>query len=220
MIEFEIRDNASPVLEELLQAMAPERILQVAGKAVEVELRQHFLDRNSEGNKQGWPPNNFWNRIRNATALGEVTPIDATVVVADPAMNQKIYGGTITPKRCKYLALPASAQAYAAGSPREGGGPNLTFAFGFDSQRQVWRPALVAKYNYQRRAAKGKKAGQLVNAKATKATEGAGTVWYWLVASVTQDPDPDALPDRAVIDQKIGDALDAMLERLRSRSAA
>jgi hypothetical protein len=212
MLEIEIaKDTASPMLEELLAALEPERILAVAGKAAEVQLRQHFEDRNNEGNKQGWPSVGFWNRIRGATALSEVTPVDATITIADPAFNQKYYGGTITPKRGKYLALPANADAYRAGSPREGGGPGLTFAFGWDEQRSVWRPALVVK----EAAPKGKRRKRGEPA----ATRQVGTVWYWLVKSVTQQADERALPDYAVMDQKVGDALSSLLDRVRERAA-
>ena len=120
----------------------------------------------------------------------------------------------IAPQRCANLAIPANAQAYAAGSPREGGGPGLTFAFGWDPERNCWRPALVAAYNYQRRVQKGKRAGELTKARAAKATEGTGTVWYWLVKSVTQEADPRALPDPQDIEDAIHDELSKLLARI------
>jgi hypothetical protein len=78
----------------------------------------------------------------------------------------------------------------------------------------------VAKYNYQRRIRKGKRAGELANARAAKATEGVGTLWYWLVKSVTQDEDRRALPENAVIDQRINESLSDLLDRVRERNAA
>jgi hypothetical protein len=63
--------------------------------------------------------------VRANTALTEVTEHQATVSIASPAFAQKLYGGTITPKRGKFLAIPATQEAYAAGSPREGGIPGL-----------------------------------------------------------------------------------------------
>jgi hypothetical protein len=220
MIDIIIRDQASPELTELQSVLEPGKIMKVLGKTAEVNLRQHFEDRGREPNKQGWRSNNFWARIRSATALAEVSDDEATVAIADPAINQKVYGGTITAKRARMLALPASAEAYAAGSPREGGGPVLTFAFSYDTLRGVWRPALVAKYNYQRKIKKGKRAGELTKANAVKSTEGIGKVWYWLVASVTQEADQKALPDNAVMDQKINDAITELLQRVRERRAA
>ena len=40
-------------------------------------------------------------------------------IIASPEFAHKVRGGTITPKRGKFLALPLRAEAYAAGSPRE-----------------------------------------------------------------------------------------------------
>lgn len=93
-------------------------LMAALGKRLEFELRAHFLLRNATPNKKNWPRSNFWSkRIRNATQFTEATETVATVTVADPAFVQKLYGGTITPKQAKYLALPARAEA-SGRSPR------------------------------------------------------------------------------------------------------
>lgn len=222
MIEIEItKDTATPMQEELQDlADNPEQIMLTAAKRVEKDLREHFSARNLEGNKRNWPEQNFWNRIRKATAIASVDADEATIAISDPAFNQKVYGGTITPKRVANLAIPATAAAYAAGSPREGGGPGLVFAFGWDPERDCWRPALVAAYNYQRKIQRGKRAGELTKARAAKATHGTGTVWYWLVKKVDQAADPRALPDPQDIDDGIHDELSQLLNRIKERHAA
>lgn len=88
------------------------------GKRLERELRAHFLKKDREPNKKGWPKSHFWNRrIRTSTVLTSVTPSTAEVSIADPAIAQKIHGGTIRPKQAKYLSLPAAAEAQGR-SPR------------------------------------------------------------------------------------------------------
>jgi len=100
----------------------PRPLLAKLGKSLEKELRGHFLARDKEGNSHGWPSKHFWNReIRANTALTSATDEQATVTVASPAFGQKLYGGTIRAKRGRFLAIPARQEAYAAGSPREGG---------------------------------------------------------------------------------------------------
>jgi hypothetical protein len=219
MYVVQVTDNATPALENLERDLHSP-LMAALGKRAEVELRDHFADRNAEPNKMGWPSQNFWDRIRKATALLTWDDVSASIAIGDPAINQKVYGGTITAKRCASLAIPASAEAYAAGSPREGATPALRFAFAYDSQRSCWRPALVAAEDYQRQIRSGKRKGEVVRTKNVRqadqvaatgpgrATTGAGTVWYWLCKSVTQAPDPRALPDEGVM-------FDAMIDQTR-----
>lgn len=92
------------------------------GKTLEGDLRGHFLARDREGNRRGWPTKHFWNReVRANTTLASFSDERATVAIASPAFRQKLYGGRIKAKRARFLAIPARAEAYAAGSPREGG---------------------------------------------------------------------------------------------------
>lgn len=174
-----ITDNATPELLDFIRTMTARRPLHAAlGSRLSDELQDHFLARNVEPNKKGWPKQNFWADIRDATALDAVTDEDATVKVADERMNQKYHGGTLTPKRGKALAIPLTARAYAAGSPREGEwGDDLFFV---DRSADGKAPLLAT------------------------ADDGNLRPQYILVRSVTQDPDPRALPER----QSLQDALD------------
>ena len=175
------RDTAGPALSRLIESLKRRRPLNAAlGKRAELELRDHFLLRNEEPNKKGWPKQNFWNRIRTATAVSAINEEGATVSVADPAFAQKYYGGQITPKESKYLAIPAIASAYGK-SP-------------------LSLPELVPIVRFldgSRRAI----------ALGTRKTEGfihnVETIYYWLVKQVNQDKDPEAFPDA----QRFKDAL-------------
>lgn len=53
-----------------------------------------------------------------ASITGTSTPTEIVVGTAHPAANLQHYGGTVRPKRGKYLAIPRTRQAQRAGSPR------------------------------------------------------------------------------------------------------
>jgi hypothetical protein len=184
-------------MRQLIACMNPARIMQVAGKRMEVEMRKHFQDLDKRPNKRGWPSRHFWRRISRSTALGLVTADSATVAVTDPAYQAKIHGATITPKRGKFLALPATAAAYAAGSPREGGAPDLTF------DRQI-NPAT----------------GHMQFCLSVKSGNAASTVWYWLARRTQVPADPDALPDERHLKFAILDSIESFVHRNSGTNAA
>lgn len=176
---FTVTDNATPELLEFIESLTSRRPLMAAlGARLEDELTDHLLDRNSEPNARGWPKQNFWADIRDATALDAVSDEEAAVKIADGRINQKVFGGTLTPKRGKALAIPLTSRAYAAGSPREGGYGEELFLLD--------------------RSAEGKAPLLAIDAGGQLSAE------YILVRSVTQEPDPEALPKN----QRVQDALD------------
>ncbi len=163
-------DEASPKIAKIREALQNRRPLHAElGQTAVKGLRDHFLSR--PANKKGWPRQNFWSeRIRNATALTAFDDAGATIVIDDPAMAQKIYGGTIRPgPGKKYLAIPAIAEAYGK-SPLQVDG--LIPIFG---HRGAGTGLLIKK-----------QPGSKI-----------GTAWYFLVKSVTQQADAEALPPEA-----------------------
>ena len=211
-VTLDISGSAGDDLERIAARLQrPRGLLRGAQMGVANELRAHFDRRDSEPNQMGWPSRNFWIGIaeRVVAEADAVTDTSAAVSIASPELAHKISGGTITPKRGRFLSMPASAEAYAAGSPREGNTPDLMFAFVADDVG--YRPALVAAVDYLRVVAKGKQAGAIVRTKKGKisvgedgtfkekkgqrAELGKGNVWYWLIKSATQAADPRALPE-------------------------
>ena len=174
---------------------APARILGAAGKQLEGDLRDHFAARNQEPNKQGFPKRNFWAGIQSSTALASVSDSEAVVAISAPAINQKVYGGTITPKRGRMLAIPLNAEAYAAGSPRA---LNANFLRILVSKSK--KVFLVE--NDPTLKPKGKKPGMSFG----------GRFWYRLVPSVTQEKDPRALPDESYLYGSVMSAIRGVLD--------
>lgn len=175
------------------------------GKRVEVELRDHFLQRNEQPNKRGWPKQNFWSHVRRATAYAGADESAARVVISDPAINQKIHGGTITPKEGKYLALAAIAEAYGH-SPRE-------FDF-LHVVRFKGSGALALVEADRTNISYGRKKKDGTRTRKTERSQTRGKVWYWLARKVTQPADANALPS----EQRMQDAIHDEAQQFLARS--
>lgn len=177
-----IQDTATPALRQIAsQVRRPRGLMAAAGKRVEKELRAHFADLDRRGNSKGWPRSHFWNRrVRQATSMTSATETSAEVTIASPEFVHVLRGGPVTPKRGKFLAIPMTARAKAAGSPREGGIPDL-FVIG---RRSGGSRFLATREG------------------------GALRVHYRLTARVVHQPTPHALPPvvkvRAAIDDEAG----------------
>lgn len=174
-----VYDGVTPSLRHIIQAVKADTrpLMADLGKTLEVDLRAHFAARNREGNRRGWPTRNFWSREgRDKTALIRVGDKVAVVGIASPAVAHKVKGGTIRPQRGRALAIPVREEAYEEGSPKNWTGK----AFGGE---KLFRP-------------RGKRYLAVRDGKAIR-------VQYILVGSVTQDPDPRALPDPAVVERHL-----------------
>jgi hypothetical protein len=182
-LDLKTIDGITPELKRISREISnPRKIMAVAAKELEICLREHFADLNAQGNKQGWPSSNFWaKRVAENTALTEISATRATVTVDSPEYAHKLKGGTINPKRGRALAIPANAQAYAKGSPRE-----------LDSDFLELIPIRAG----------GNLVGFLRERQSDIATRG-GRVWYWLLKKVTHRPERGAQPDMRKISRRI-----------------
>lgn len=172
-----VQRETSPLTRLREQARRPRGFMGAVGEGVEKRLRGHFLEREKEPNKKGWPKQHFWaRRIRANTVLTEVSDSHAVIDIAAPEFRMKLRGGTIKPIEAKYLAIPARREAYGK-SPRSFG--NLRF-----------RPTrnggvLVVEKRFQGPLQRG--------IKRIDRREDGG-VYYFLVKSATQKADPRAMP--------------------------
>lgn len=208
-----LKDTASPAVATLLGTLSrPRPVIEVGANAARRKLQDYFRAR--PGNVQGWPSQGFWAAQARGTAVADVSDSFATIAVGDPAhpgaLAHKITGGPITPKRGRFLAIPAMAAAYAAGSPREGGGPgNLAFVYAMHP-KGGWRPALAVREDVFKEVGKPRKDGT----RRRKLVHQVGTVWYWLVRKVVQAADQEALPPEGYL---VESAQRAMLAFLGTR---
>lgn len=158
----------------------PKRAFKVAGNAVMNKLKTHFRTRNQEPNKEGWAKSGFWAQIRDSVQMLDDSSNGVIVQINDPRFNLKYYGGTVTPKRGKALAIPLHEE-YKGILPSTF--PRDKFFFLPDKD--------------------GNNVGILAEALGDNKIRAA----YLLRKSTTHKPDPEALPP---MDELKKEALDAM----------
>lgn len=173
------------------------------------EVKEHFLARNREPNSMGWPKRNFWSREgRDNTGPGEVTGDSAAVVVASAAIAHKFSGGTIVAKRGRFLAIPLTAEAYRAGSPREGNMPGL---FLVRRKGDTGRAFLAVADQLGAKAPRG--------AKGMAPRDRGIRPQYLLLARVTQAADPRTLPPAEQLEGRLQAEAETFIARRIARSA-
>ena len=112
------RDEVTPHLRRLLRESESDSPLgRVLGRAASNELKKHFRARNQTGNKLGGKRTNFWSRVAQSVQSPVARPGNIIVPINHPAIAQKVFGGTITAKKTKNLAIPISPKAHGK-SPR------------------------------------------------------------------------------------------------------
>lgn len=189
MIAVNITDGLTPHYKAVVNTLSSTRPLMARlGKTAEVIIKNRFEDLNRRPNKRGFPKKNFWADVKRSTALTNVGEREATVTISDPRFALQYHGGTVGAKRGRMLAIPMTAAAYAAGSPREGKTPNL-----FVLKSRSGRGAFLAEAD---------------------AFAGRGTVrlWYALKAKVTVPANPDALPPQNAISSALNREARAYLD--------
>lgn len=199
------REQILATIDRVTSAEARRGLSAALGKRLEIELRRHFASRPS--NKNGWRTQGFWRRrIRQATSLASYDEKGATVTIADPAMNQKIYGGPLSPVEKKFLTIPARSEAYGR-SPRTFG--NQLVFIPLDQFRTGQGGGKLVGMLVKRQPAKSRPVGK----RRGKAAKPKLEVYYWCVQTVWQAPDKDALPPTA----KLEAALDEEQARYEAR---
>lgn len=171
------KNTATPALQDLWNKVSPGQrkdLMAVLGRTAERVYRQWFRARNADSpNREGFPRSNFWSkRIAGATAYdpAQTTDDKAAVVIADPAINAKVYGGTWGAKTAANLSIPLKGLVYGV-NPRANTIPGLRF---------IPNPRHGANVT-----------GWLATG------QGAETIYWWrLQRTVTVAPDPRALPPR------------------------
>jgi len=120
------KDEVTPDLRRLLRlAEADGGLRTVMGRAGANVLRQHFRSRGGQANKLGGRRSHFWSRVAQSVHAPRTAGTKIVIPINHPAIAQKVFGGTISAKKSKNLAIPLAAEAYGR-SPRTF--DTLTFA--------------------------------------------------------------------------------------------
>lgn len=98
-------------LTKLVSAEALERLSKAAADRVAEKMRDHFLEKDTKGNKRGWSRSNFWGEIARATTRGTSGDAVADVIVGDRRLAIHVYGGVVRPKERRALTVPLHPMA-------------------------------------------------------------------------------------------------------------
>jgi hypothetical protein len=192
MTSISVIDHARADLQKLINSIEnPAPGLIMAGRAVAKLLRKHYEQKHAnEPNKLGGKRQNFWLRVKHGVNEPRQTaPDQVTVSVSDPAIMQKIKGGTISAKRATMLTIPVDPRAYG-------------------------RAASVLEHELGIKLVLVAKSGRAFLAGRITKGKGSGLrVFYVLKKSVNQRPDPTALPPEEQITQTATDAFNAWIKR-------
>jgi hypothetical protein len=202
-------DTFTPDLARIIVELRRSRFLLEAGaKSVQKEISDHLKRLQARGNVKGWPPQHFFAgrpaSVERHVGIPVLTDTQAEVVIADPRFVHRIEGGTVVPKRKKYLAIPLTAEAYAAagkGSIRESmpGLKVIKFPSGLFLVREL-----------EERTTQGatgrRKYGPVKRIRLI--------ALFKLLRSVTHNPHPEELPDAAALGRVAETAMDKAARRL------
>lgn len=157
-------DTVTPDLKRKMeQVRRPRTLFQAGAKAIQKGIVTHLRTLQARGNEMGWPSQHFFaggkNSVEKNVGIAKLTDSGALITIADARFAHRIKGGTVTPKRRKFLAIPLRAEAYALsgqGSLREsapglklvGGGPKFFLGVEKDDRIELWF-ALVRKVTHR-----------------------------------------------------------------------
>lgn len=109
------RDTVTPELERL--ASRQPALKKIMGISMRNTLISHFRAKNARPNRLGGTRTNFWLAVANSCTAPMVGGSGIMVRINHPHVAIHIYGGNITPKKAKMLAIPVTAEAHGK-SPR------------------------------------------------------------------------------------------------------
>jgi len=187
------RDDITPDLRRILKSVEPGGALgKVLGRAAANALKHHFRELNTaRPNKLGGSRSHFWNAVAASVQNPRAVSGGITVAISHPHIAQRLFGGTIRPRKKKAIAIPVHASGYGV-YPRIYPG---TLAFIPDrSGRNKGYLVEGEEFTLQRGKRKGEK---------SKRPKPGGALIYVLKGAVSQAADPTVLPPPAIIRQAL-----------------
>lgn len=81
-------------------------VADAATRGISNLLFDHFLSRNNRPGREGWPSSNYWADAAESVSVSAVGAGTADVCAKAPGLLMHLKGGTILPKRGRFLAIP------------------------------------------------------------------------------------------------------------------
>lgn len=186
-LAISIQDNATPWLNFLARHLAEPVLQDKIGGEVTRLLLDHLTALDiARPNALGGRRTHFYESAGKNTSYA-THDNGVTISVNQTGIAQRYFGGTIEPgPGKKYLTIPARAEAHGR---RAGEFDNLEFLFGRHGPYALAeRQATAIKFR--------KRKGETTVAASEERGSG---IFYWLVKSVSQDPDSSVLPSESAI---------------------
>ena len=189
-IQVDVSGHPEALLQRMEQALKPEQIGPLLGRAGVNLLREHFVQLDSSRpNALGGERTHFYSSAAEGTSF-TVDAEGALLAVNKIGIRQRYYGGTVEAKD-KLLTIPARAETYGHRASEFNDLRCITFKSG-------------AKALVELPAAKGDKL----------------VVMFWLRESVTQRADPTVLPSDEAMYTALNDTASEYLALITERAAA
>ncbi|MDB6064943.1 MAG: hypothetical protein JWR26_1151 [Pedosphaera sp.] len=186
-ITVEIIDRATPAVKRIEAGLKSGAIQREIGGSVVKLVRDHF--HSLPPNKYHFPTTRFWQRAADATNY-EAIPDGVRIRVNQVGVRQRFFGGPIDPKHGRYLTIPAIAETYGCSAADFS---NLIVVRAASTDDSLVRSHLALAP-----ASVAKNAAGLVDP---------ANVYFWLVAHVWQEGNPEVLPeDQEIIDTALAAA--------------
>lgn len=153
----------------------PRSVTEAAARSVRRDLQRHFRVRDQQANALGGRRTHWWSNVARSTQIASVDDQQAVIHIGERGIALKVYGGAVRPVKAKALTIPIHAEAHG----RRARTVELI------TGQKLWR--------FQPR-----KGGPtfLVRTMGDDKLR----LLYVLKSSATMKPDPQALPDQAVVD--------------------
>ena len=211
-IVVNVQERATTDLQRISAAVESEDIHEVMGAAAALEVQHRLTRLDSERPNQLGGKRTHWYAGAADGTTHHTVPEGAAVDITQAGIRTMILGtaelpgGAIVPKNAKHLAIPARAEAHGR-SPREfddlmplyrsEGGHAVAYALAQAEQQTV---------DLKRRRKDGTTSRSVVKG---------GGIFYWLVDSVVQEPDPTILPTEDELRRAIFGAVDGFFATLQ-----
>lgn len=182
-ITIGIQDDASTPLLRLGNAIQRGAVRMVMGRAVVRQLKAHFGKLDDERpNKLGGKRTKFYEQVGKSVQQPELIGGDGVkIAINQVGFAQRLFGGDITVGENgtkEWFTVPARAEAYGHRARQFN---DLHFVF--------FREGLAALVQNEQTTLGRKKKDGTRSGKTT-----GGGIFYWLVKSIHQEPDPTVLP--------------------------
>jgi hypothetical protein len=195
-VAFTFHENARPVVRGIARSANSRAAAQAAGIGIRRVARTWLrdLDRSRPSkhaaNLPGSQSTHYYAQAAESITAPAVEGNRVYVSITQVGFRQRLLGGDIEPVNKKFLTIPGTAIAYGMRALEFGG---LKFAIAVDDHG-IKRPALVSTDAFELRGTQRNRRGE-----GPKPPFDAGSVVYWLVTHVHQEPDQGVLPSPELI---------------------